>query len=463
MLLALMLTGCAEEQPVAVPPTGLQAVVTAEGTIFLSWNPATDAGGYRVYRRESGDPDFKFISDTPEARYSDILPDMGSTYDYKVTALGPEGETEGTVCRDVAMGAGGALGEILADPVITSVTRLDAGTNVIFFSLENQDCEYEILRQDGSGTWTSLGKTTDHIFYDTTAVKGDTYHYQVRATNPAGRTVQSLVTAQNTNPKDVFGVPVMMYHEFVTPEDLENGVAFDEYAIYYEAFERDLKWLRKNGYTTITTRELAQYLQGEGEMPKKPVIITIDDGKLGVYKNAYPLLQKYNMKAVLSVIGEEIDAATQAPELRENHPAPYCTWEELAEMAASGHVEIASHTYGLHVYSHNGRIGANCSETDNMADFRRDALEDYRLIQEKLQAAGIPEAVTMAYPYSERSPEADAAWMDCGYMFLLGGNSASVRTARTNYFIPEAGINPHSALLRRVARMHGTPIRDYIG
>ena len=67
------------------------------------------------------------------------------------------------------------------------------------------------------------------------------------------------------------------------------------------------------------------------------------------------------------------------------------------------------------------------------------------------------------YPYSARSIPADEVWLRCGYQILLGGNMESVRASRTNYFIPEAGLNANSSVLRRIARMHGTPIEDYIG
>ena len=169
------------------------------------------------------------------------------------------------------------------------------------------------------------------------------------------------------------------------------------------------------------------------------------------------------MKAVLSVIGTEIHAASEAPELRYESPAPYCTWAELAEMSASGHVEIASHSYGLHVYQHDGRIGADCGEPDTMADFQMDAYKDFQTLQDCLKNYDIPSAVTFAYPYSVRSIPADEVWLQCGYQMLLGGNMESVRASRTNYFIQEAGLNAHSSVLRRIARMHGTPIEDYIG
>ena len=458
LLLGLTLSGCNDQA--AECPESLQVVVKDERGLSLSWDPVDDAIGYRVYRRISGSPDFKFVTDTHATYYTDSPPESDSSYDYQVTALGPYGESAGTIFLAATVPVESSF---LSTPKITSVSRLDIATNVLFFSDENTDCEYEIQRQENSGDWITIGKTADHIYYDTGASENGGYCYKVLAVGTDGETAESESAAENTNPKTVFGVPVLMYHEFVTQEDLDSGIAFDEYAIYYHEFEHDLQWLQKNGYTTITVRELAQYLKGQGEMPEKPVILTIDDGKLGVYKNALPLLQKYNMKAVLAVIGTEIHAASEAPELRSENPAPYCTWEELAEMSDSGHVEIASHSYGFHVYQHDGRIGADCGEPDTMAEFRIDAYKDFRTLQDCLKNSDIPAAVTFAYPYSVRSIPADKVWLQCGYQMLLGGNMESVRASRTNYFIQEAGLNAHSSVLRRIARMHGTPIEDYIG
>ena len=457
LLIGLTLSGCSAQ--VTECPESLQVVVNDKNSVLLSWGPVDNAIGYRVYRRISGSPDFKFVTDTEAAYYTDSQPEPGS-YDYQVTALGPHGESAGTIFLAADVPAESAS---LSSPEITSVTRLDIGTNVIFFSDENTGCEYEIQRQDESGNWSTIGKTADHIYYDIAAPENGSYNYKVLALGTDGEMAESEIAAENTNPKTVFGVPVLMYHEFVTQEDLDSGIAFDEYAIYYHEFEHDLQWLQQNGYTTITVRELAQYLNGQGEMPEKPVILTIDDGKLGVYKNAFPLLQKYNMKAVLAVIGIEIHTASEAPELRSESPAPYCTWAELAEMSASGHVEIASHSYGYHVYSNNGRTGADCREGETAGDFMLDAYEDTQTLQACLSAAGIPPAVSFAYPYSVRSAAADTVWRQCGYQMLLCGDMDSVRLSQINYFIQDAGINENSALLRRIPRMTGTPIEDYIG
>ena len=98
-----------------------------------------------------------------------------------------------------------------------------------------------------------------------------------------------------------------------------------------------------------------------------------------------------------------------------------------------------------------------------MADFQMDAYKDFRTLQDCLKNYDIPSAVTFAYPYSVRSIPADEVWLQCGYQMLLGGNMESVRASRTNFFLQEAGLNAHSSVLRRIARMHGTPIEDYIG
>ena len=457
LLIGLTLSACSAQ--VTECPDFLQVVVNDENSALLSWGEVDGAIGYRVYRRLSGSPDFKFVADTESAYYTDPQPEPGN-YDYQVTALGPHGESAGAVFLAAALSTDAAS---LVPPEITSVTRLDIATNVIFFLDENTGCDYEIRRQDESGNWSTIGKTADHIYYDTSAPENGRYNYKVLVLGTDGEMAESEAAPENTNPKTVFGVPVLMYHEFVTQEDLDSGIAFDEYAIYDHEFEHDLQWLQQNGFSTITVRELAQYLNGQGEMPDKPVILTIDDGKFGVYKNAFPLLRKYNMKAVLAVIGTEIHGASEAPELRSESPAPYCTWTELAEMSASGYIEIASHSYGLHVYQHGGRIGANCGEPDTMADFRMDAYKDFRTLQDCLENYDIPAAVAFAYPYSERSVPADGVWLQCGYQMLLGGNMESVRASRTNFFLQEAGLNAHSSVLRRIARMHGTPIEDYIG
>lgn len=89
------------------------------------------------------------------------------------------------------------------------------------------------------------------------------------------------------------------------------------------------------------------------------ICLTFDDAYYDFYHYVYPLLKKFNMKALLAVPVKAITEDTQAsPEARLasryiHHATaipclkttPLCTWKELKEMADSGHVAIASHGY----------------------------------------------------------------------------------------------------------------------
>lgn len=118
-------------------------------------------------------------------------------------------------------------------------------------------------------------------------------------------------------------VPVLMYHAvgddcwgeehlFVRPAELEQ----------------QLQYLSENGYETIFFEDLAHL-----ERYEKPVILTFDDGYDDNYTVLYPLLEKYQTKATIFVIGNAMGSTHKM------------TQEQVYEMAASGLVSIQSHTY----------------------------------------------------------------------------------------------------------------------
>ena len=144
-------------------------------------------------------------------------------------------------------------------------------------------------------------------------------------------------------------IPVLMYHHFETGEvEAGNGVI-----VNIAEFEEQIKALQQAGYTTIFLSELYYIMQQskiekekgvkqpELHLNKKYVVITIDDGYKSNYELVYPILQKYNMKANISVITSLICTDfVCSPEGIER-----MSWENLNEMQNSGLVEIYSHTY----------------------------------------------------------------------------------------------------------------------
>lgn len=97
-------------------------------------------------------------------------------------------------------------------------------------------------------------------------------------------------------------------------------------------FEAQLKTLADNCYQSFFVSEVAAALEGKAALAWKPVAITFDDGYADMYTEAYPLLKKYKMKGTMYIIVNALDKPG------------YLTREQVKEMAASGYVEIASHT-----------------------------------------------------------------------------------------------------------------------
>lgn len=461
-VLLLSLAGCAPKTPAA--PAEVRAAVTGELCVELSWEDSADAEFYRVYRIEGTKTDYRFLCDVQTPSYTDSTVQSGGIYGYKITAMDGRAESEGCLSDKLEITAAEETAlKTPTVPAITSVTRIDAYTAVIMFDTDNTGCTYKIMRSETyDGTYTLIGETADAVYYDTSLTDGKSYYYTVTAVNSAVSGAASQPQKIGMNAKEVFGVPVLMYHQFLTPEEVEKGSTFGEYAIWKSDFEADLIWLRDNGYTTVTTAELMQYMNGEATPPKKPVILTIDDGWRGVYLNAWPLLQEYHMKAVLAVIGALIDEATA--ESSSDEERLYCSWEELAEMEASGALEIISHTATCHDDEEMTHIrrGANCAEGETEESFLLAAIPDYANMAKRFKEYLGFEPYAMSYPYSSRSEVADRVWMQCGYRILYAGNSEDARKSSINYFAAGAGITRDSAVLRRVARMNGTSLENYM-
>lgn len=460
LCLAFLMCGCKNNAPENVENVS----VSAENKITVMWDRSETAEFYRLYRLDNNAKDYKFVDCTKELSYTDETAVAGRPYRYKITAVKGNCESRGVETDVITIKSKNGDGKsALSVPVINSVTKMDMYTNVVLFSSCGIGCIYEIFRSETiDGFYTSVGTTDENVWYDETA-NGKTFYYKVSAQCGTETTKVSASCQTGKNARRVFRVPVIMYHEFVTKSDLNSGIALDEYAIWKNEFEEDLIWLKNNGYTTITCRQLVDYMEGKDKnIPAKPILLTADDGKYGVYKNAYPLLKKYGATLSLALIGYEIDSATNNPEARSRSSAPYCTWDEIAEMANSGAVEMISHTQNLHIFKNLNREGANCAEGEEYGSFLPVAQADFAFFNKNMSDHLIKPTVAMAYPYSKRSATADKAWLASGYKVLLGGDDNRERKTQMNYFVFGAGINSKSAVLRRLPRMINVPIRNYI-
>ena len=126
-------------------------------------------------------------------------------------------------------------------------------------------------------------------------------------------------------------IPVIVYHHI---SNIPNKIG----TVTPEKFSEDLKTYKAAGYETIVFNDLISYLKGNIQLPKKPLIITLDDGYYSNYEYAYPQLKKNNMKAVMAVIGWSVGRNSYINSDKEI--IPHFSWEQAKEMAKSGIIEL---------------------------------------------------------------------------------------------------------------------------
>lgn len=136
---------------------------------------------------------------------------------------------------------------------------------------------------------------------------------------------------------------VLMYHMIKDPV---RGAKFNGLRVSPLMFERQLCWLNKNGWSSYTMSEIIENSENHDE---KRVVLTFDDGFADNYTNAFPLLKKYNFKATLYLVADRHDrdwsvSKKQHHDTGELSKEPKLSNDQVAEMIASGLVELGDHT-----------------------------------------------------------------------------------------------------------------------
>jgi len=126
-----------------------------------------------------------------------------------------------------------------------------------------------------------------------------------------------------------------------------------------ETFEAQLSKLVKGGYRTLDADSLERALIAEKGAATRDVALTFDDGTASFWNTVFPLLRRYECRAILFVIAGIVPnddslhpnledvwqgrASSADLEERERYQ-PVCTWRELGIMHESGLVDIQSHS-----------------------------------------------------------------------------------------------------------------------
>lgn len=137
---------------------------------------------------------------------------------------------------------------------------------------------------------------------------------------------------------------VLMYH-MISQHLPKNQSKFNRLRVRPKDFEKQLIWLKQNGFKSFTLSELVRL----ENIPEKSVVLTFDDGYEDNFRNAFPLLQKYGFKATIYIVlnrfennwatDKDLDKASS-----ELNREKMLSNEQIKTMLESGLIEIGSHT-----------------------------------------------------------------------------------------------------------------------
>jgi peptidoglycan/xylan/chitin deacetylase (PgdA/CDA1 family) len=170
-------------------------------------------------------------------------------------------------------------------------------------------------------------------------------------------------------------VPILAYHRF--------GPGAGRMVVSTAQFAAQLDWLARNGYRVIPLRDLAGYLAGRQPLPKRSVVITIDDGYASAHRHALPLLRKYGFPATVFVYTDFVGGGGDS-----------LSWSQLQELAASGLVDIQAHSK-----SHRNLLERGAAESDQQ--YRQVLEQEVRAPREVLERRLPVQVRHYAFPYGD--------------------------------------------------------------
>ena len=138
---------------------------------------------------------------------------------------------------------------------------------------------------------------------------------------------------QENAPLKSITLPILTYHELYVKNEEERYCARTmgpTCALGKDTFQKHLELIASKRIKTVTFNDLSAIQHDYDEAIHDLLIITFDDGHLGNYRYAYPLLAEKKMSAVFFVTSNFIDTSEMMD------------WSQLREMADNG-MSIQSH------------------------------------------------------------------------------------------------------------------------
>tara|TARA_B100000427_G_scaffold192197_1_gene159814 strand:+ start:518 stop:1510 length:993 start_codon:yes stop_codon:yes gene_type:complete len=220
------------------------------------------------------------------------------------------------------------------------------------------------------------------------------------------------------------GILSIMYHRF-------NENKYPSTNIQMEVFYEHIKLIKDSNYKFL---ELNNFIKNFDKPKKqKKILITIDDGFISFYENAWPFLKKNKIPFILFVSTEPIGKNG------------YMTWDQIKEIEKENFAAI-----GHHSHSHEYLIDKSNSE------FISDIEKANKLFLKNI--GYIPNI--FSYPFGEYS-EFMRNYISKNFDFAFGQHSGVIDLNKEKFELPRFPINENYGKLERFKSIINTFPLEY--
>tara|TARA_B100000700_G_scaffold147380_1_gene164236 strand:- start:1690 stop:2622 length:933 start_codon:yes stop_codon:yes gene_type:complete len=204
-----------------------------------------------------------------------------------------------------------------------------------------------------------------------------------------------------------------MYHRF-------DESKYPSTNIQLEVFKEQLKIIEEENIKFIHPKDFENSLYKNKN--ERKVLLTIDDGLMSFYKNAWPILREREIPFILFVNTENVGTFN------------YMNWEQILELHNSDFVEIGNHSH-----SHEYLVDENAKK------IKDDIKTSIQIFNKKLGS----NSNFFSYPFGEYSQEFKKIIQDFGFDYAFGQHSGVIDETKDFWELPRFPINEKYGKLER--------------
>ncbi len=225
-------------------------------------------------------------------------------------------------------------------------------------------------------------------------------------------------------------IPVLMYHKIPDQPPATKHQIF----VTKENFARHLAYFKGRGLQPITFQDYQDFASGRrplAEFPRRPLILTFDDGYTDNYTNLLPLMQQYGYRGVLYLLGD-FEVRCNQWDLAEDPSEP------RAELMSEGQKRAfvaAGWEIGAHTLTHPRLAGLPAAEVAHEMAASKVELE---------RRLGI-NVLSFAYPYGSLSPETKRLAAEVGFTYAVATDSGGMHLEDDRMQIFRINMFPHES------------------